>query len=151
MTDHLQEQIRRLILAVNVIDGVYSRQCKEIGIKENTLTLLYALDDGMAYSQKELSEKWLIPKTTLNTIVKECVAQGYARLEPASHNNEKTIRLTQQGHVYGQTVLAPVYQAEHQALAQTLQAYSPDFIDALETFTKELQATATRQEKSKHL
>lgn len=151
MTDHLQEQIRRLILAVNIIDGVYSRQCKEIGIKENTLTLLYALDDGKAYSQKELSEKWLIPKTTLNTIVKECVVAGYVRLEPASHNNEKTIRLTDQGQAYAQTVLSPVYQAEHQALVKTLTEFSPEFINALETFTQHLQATATRQGKSKHL
>ena len=148
----LQEQIRRLVLAVNVIDGVYSKQCKAIGIKENTLTLLYALDDGAAYSQKELSEKWLIPKTTLNTIVKECVAKGYLRLEPAAHNNEKTLRLTKRGRQYAQEVLAPVYQTEQRALAKTLTEFSPEFITALEAFTDTLQKeNETFKGKSRHL
>ncbi|MCQ4991523.1 MarR family transcriptional regulator, partial [[Clostridium] symbiosum] len=72
-----REEIRRIMVSVNVIDGIYAMGAKKIGIKDNSLSLLYVLDDGKPHSQKEICEYWLIPKTTLNTIVKECVNAGY--------------------------------------------------------------------------
>lgn len=39
------ENIRRLMLAINKIDGSYYFFARKLGVKENTLALLYALDD----------------------------------------------------------------------------------------------------------
>lgn len=139
-----RDLVRRLVLSVNVIDGVYAQQCKQIGVKENTLTLFYALDGGLALSQKELSEQWLIPRTTLNTIVKECIAAGYVTLDDAKNNKERKIRLTKSGQAYGEDILAKVYQIEDEALERTLAKYSPDFIEALTDFTQELQAETAK-------
>ena len=80
---------------------------RKIGVKENTMILLYALDDGRPHTQKEICEEWLIPKTTLNTIVRECVKSGYLVLQPGSR--EKEIRLTEQGKAYAASVLNRVY------------------------------------------
>lgn len=73
-----------------------------MGLKENTLSLLYALDDGAPHTQKQICEEWLIPKTTINTVVKECVANGYVTLAPGEHSHEKLICLTERGKGYAQ-------------------------------------------------
>lgn len=38
-------EIRRLMLATNRIDGAYYLLSRKLGVKENILALLYALDD----------------------------------------------------------------------------------------------------------
>lgn len=38
--------LRRMMLAINRIDGAYYLFARRRGIHENTLALLYALDDG---------------------------------------------------------------------------------------------------------
>ncbi|MCQ4988399.1 MarR family transcriptional regulator [[Clostridium] symbiosum] len=137
-----REEIRRIMVSVNVIDGIYAMGAKKIGIKDNSLSLLYALDDGKPHSQKEICEYWLIPKTTLNTIVKECVNAGYIVLDGIKHTKEKEIRLTDKGQEYAKTILNQVYELERRAMEKTLSSYSPEFVQALEQFTAYLKEEA---------
>ena len=137
-----REEIRRIMVSVNVIDGIYAMGAKKIGIKDNSLSLLYALDDGKPHSQKEICEHWLIPKTTLNTIVKECVNAGYIVLDGIKHTKEKEIRLTDKGQEYAKTILNQVYELERRAMEKTLSSYSPDFVQALDEFTAYLKEEA---------
>lgn len=62
-----------------------------MNLNENTLALLYALDDGLPHSQKQVCEDWLIPKTTINTITRELVEQSYVTLVSTGHRREKHI------------------------------------------------------------
>ena len=39
--------------------------------------------------KKEISEEWLVPRTTLNTVVKEEIEKGYIRLETPGSTREK--------------------------------------------------------------
>ena len=71
---------RRLILAATRMDGAYYYFARHSGVPENQLALFYALSDGKPHSQKEICEDWLIPKTTINTVVKEQVAAGHLTL-----------------------------------------------------------------------
>lgn len=134
-----RNKIRELMISVNVIDGIYEMIAKKIGIKENTLALLYALDDGKSHSQKEICEEWLIPRTTLNTIVKECVESGYVFLDTDHRKKEKEVCLTEKGQKYASDVLHQVYALEETAMKQTLEKVSAEFIDELELFTSNLK------------
>lgn len=140
MPDEDEEMIRRLVEATNRIDGSYYFFARSLGVKENALALLYALDDGRAHLQARISEEWLIPKTTVNTIVKEMARAGYVRLEAGEDAREKALRLTEQGQAYARDVLRTVYEAERQALRETLQAYPPEFVQALDYFSQRLHA-----------
>lgn len=133
MTDD-RADIRRLLIALNQIDGIYYYIAKKAGTKGNMIFLLYALSDGQPHSQKQISEEWLIPKTTINTVVKECIQKGYVKVS-ALEKKEKKLELTETGKQYTQTILAPLFETEHQALDQTIKNYSPDFIEALEYFS----------------
>lgn len=137
-----RDEIRRVMIAVNVIDGICDVIAKKIGIKENALTLLYALDDGKSHSQKEICEEWFIPKTTLNTIVKECTKEGYIFLNTNSGKKEKEICLTEKGREFAGMVLRQVYELEQQAMDDALERFSPEFIHGLEQFTANLKEKA---------
>lgn len=139
MTDENRSYIDRLNLCMNQIDGLYYMAARRLKIKDNTLALFYALNDGKSHSQKEICEEWLIPRTTINTIVKECTASGFMVLENHPHTKEKRIVLTEKGRRYADQILKSVYQAEENAMEQTLEEFSPKLIDGLEAFTRHLK------------
>lgn len=152
MDEHYQ-LVRRMNRAENKIDGVYYYLARYLGVNENTLALLYALDDGVPHSQKEVSEEWMIPRTTINSIVKKMAAEGYITLHTQPHNKEKTLLLTEKGSTRAGELLGDIYAAEERAIEATLQKYPPEFVEALEYFADRLQesfhaATAGKDQKA---
>lgn len=142
-----REHIRRLNIVINALDRLYETGAKWQGIKTNTLHLLYALDNGQEHTQKTICEEWGIPRTTLNTIIKECQRQGYLTLQPIPGcKRDLRISLTPQGAAFAQQLLAPVYQAEQTALRQTLREYGPDFIAALDQYRQHLARAFEKME-----
>ena len=135
----MRSDILRLIIAMNRLDGLYSMAAKTSGIKGNMLDLLYALDDGRPHTQKQICDEWLIPRTTLNTIVKECVRLGYVSLSGVEHSREKAIVVTPAGKDYTHAMMNDVYRAERSALHQAQQEYPVPFISAMEKFVDCLQ------------
>ena len=132
------EAIQRLVNAINKIDGAYYFCAKSMGIKENTLALLSALDDGRVHTQKQICEDWLMPKTTINTVVKELLSENYITLSQAGPTREKTILLTQKGRNYSDSIMGEMKLAEKQALEKTLRTFSPEFVDAFDCFAENL-------------
>jgi len=144
-----RESIRRIIHSVCEIDDVYGEIAKGAGVKENLLWTLYALDDGVYRTQKEISENWKLPKTTVNTIVKECVQYGIVELKTSSADKrECDIIMTERGKAYTDDVLRFVYAVENRALEKALETCSPSFIDDFEKFSKAFRE-ALNEEKSK--
>lgn len=134
-----REAIDRINRCMNRIDGLYYMASRKLGVKDNTLLLFYVLNDGKVHSQKEICEEWLIPRTTINTVVKEAVNKGYVQLEHSGHTREKTIMLTETGKTYADRLLQKVFAAEEQALERTLQEFSPELLKGLEAFTNCMQ------------
>ena len=133
--DQKYEIVRRIMLATNKIDGVYYLFGKKCGINENTLAFLYALADGKPHSQKEISDEWIIPRTTINSIVKTMLARGYIQFCSEHHTKEKAIVLTETGKEYADKYLTDIYLAEEKAISRTLQKFKPEFVSALEAFS----------------
>jgi len=137
MDAHRQE-IRELMIASNMLDGIYARMARKLGIKDNTLALLYALDDGAPHSQIEICRQWMIPKTTLNTIVQECIRKGYAELVSAAHTKEKHILLTPAGRQAAEEALRPLYAMEERAYGRAA-AETAAFSKAMYAFARALK------------
>lgn len=129
------ELVRRLGLATVKADGAYYLLARKLGIKENELNVLYALDDGEPHTQKQICGDWLLPKTTVNMIVRELVKEGYAELLPSAAH-EKAIRLTEAGLRYAGSAMERVHAAERAALERTAAKFSTEFINAMEYFTE---------------
>ncbi|HIR12715.1 MAG TPA: MarR family transcriptional regulator [Candidatus Choladousia intestinavium] len=132
---HYLKEIRRIMLASVRMDGAYYFFSKRMGIKENILNLLYALDDGKPHSQQQICQDWLIPKTTVNTNVKELAAAGYLSLVPGRDRRRKDLILTEKGMAYTAEILKDIYAAEQTAIEKTIEKYSPEFVEALDYFS----------------
>ena len=128
------KMLRRLYLAANRIDGGCYFFARRMEMKENVLALLYALNDGQPHTQAEISRDWLIPRTTVNTNIKELKAAGYVAFLPRRAGREKALMLTEAGRAYALRVQRGMYQAERTALERTLKRFSPEFVDAVDYF-----------------
>lgn len=138
-----REAIRRIMISINKIDELYERVQRKAGAKGNTVWVLYALDDGKPHSQKQIYEEWLIPKTTLSTIVKGLESDGYVRLEIIpGQRREMNIYLTEAGKKYARQVLDSFYQAEEEAFGQIENARMLSY--ELENFCKKLEEAFDR-------
>ena len=132
---------RRLIAANSAADGAYYRWAKRSNVTLNTLDLLYALDDGLPHSQKQICEEWLIPKTTVSTVVKTCQAAGYLTLEAMpGQPRQRRLCLTPAGRTYAGKTLERLYAIEDQAMAETVEQFGPDFVRAVEFFADRMEA-----------
>ena len=135
-----RELIRRMMIVVNRIDGIYERMAVKLGVKLNMICLLYALDDGSPHSQKQISEDWMLPRTTFNTITKECMKKGYVTLEPIpGKRREMNIVLTDSGRAYARKYLDEIYRAEEEAFLAS--SVGEDSIGKFEDFCERLKGS----------
>ena len=140
-----ENQIRKIMLSINRVDGIYYQWARKMGINENMLALLYALSDGKTYTQKQISEEWLIPKTTINTVIKECINNGYIVLQHEPHTKQKVICLTDAGKKYTNDVLKAVKFAEIQAFSETQKKYVFEIAQVFEEFSNHLKDAYEKQ------
>lgn len=131
-----KEDLHRLALAENRVDEAYYQCARRMGAGDNELALLYALDDGGAHTQKQLADEWLIPKTTINTIVRALEREGCLVLSHEEGAREKAIVLTEKGRARAAELLEGVYAAERAALLRACGENAQDFIDTFERFAR---------------
>ena len=105
----MRSDIRKLVAATNLIDRSYLVKGRSMAVKPNIVVLLYALVDDEHLSQRKLHEEWLLPLSTINTIVSECREAGYLTLEPIpGQRRECFLRLTPKGRAFAELILETI-------------------------------------------
>ena len=118
------------------IDGFYSEYAKKFDVKENLMWILYALNDGNEHSQKEICDSWDLPRSTVNTIMKELESNGYVELSQIKgEKRELRANLTKSGKDYADKSLAELYKIEKQVF-ETISDHK--IIDKLNEITENL-------------
>lgn len=133
MREH-RSRLIRLMRALNRIDGQYNRVERALGMKESLFVLFYACAEGEPRSQRDICDEWYIPRTTLNTTVKEQEAAGHVELVPCG-NKQKLVRLTESGRAYAEKLLGPLLDAEEQAGA----CIDDGLVEGIERFGEQLE------------
>ena len=124
------EKVRRFMIAFNRIDALYVDSMRTFGVKGNLFFLFYAIADGKVFSQKQICDDWNIPRTTLNTIVRECVKDGLVQLVPRG-NKEKDIHLTPKGRKIADEVFGPIFAAESRVMEPYLAAGALEMMEKM--------------------
>ena len=124
------EKVRRFMIAFNRIDALYVDSVQTFGVKGNLFVLFYAIADGKAYSQRQICDDWKLPRTTLNTIVRECVKDGLVELLPRG-NKEKDIHLTPKGRKIADEVFGPIFSAESRVMKPFLKAGALEMMEKM--------------------
>lgn len=118
------------------VDGFYAQYAKKREVKENLLWILYALNDGKEHSQKEICDSWDLPRSTVNTIMKELETDGYVILSQIKgEKRELNVSLTKKGQLYADTLLKDLYEIENKVF-EKLKSYK--VIDELNHIIDEL-------------
>lgn len=121
------------------VDSCYDEFAKQSNVSSALLWVLYALNDGNSHTQIEISNDWELPKTTVNTVIKEIQKNGYVNLIPIKgKRREMSIVLTENGKKYADMVLADLYKKE----AEVYKALSSEeyaIVAVLEKIAKKLK------------
>ena len=121
------------------VDSFYDEFAKQSNVSSALLWVLYALNDGNSHTQIEISNDWELPKTTVNTVIKEIQKNGYVDLIPIKgKRREMSIVLTESGKKYADRVLADLYKKEAEVY-KTLRSEEYEVVDLLERIAKKLK------------
>ena len=135
-----REAILALMRSLNRINDVYWELVKNFKIGETELWIMYALSEGIPLSQKQISDEWKIPTTTINAVIKKWEEEGFVTLNPIpGKRREMLISLTKSGKRRSDAFLRKLFQVEENAMATALDRYSDKLIEGIQFFERRLK------------
>lgn len=93
---------------------MYEEWAKEQGLSMNGYLVLYSFyDDASAPSQKSISQRWMIPKQTVNSILKDYMQKGFIEaVSMPEDKRNKILKLTQSGKEYADNIIGKLQEKE---------------------------------------
>lgn len=130
-----RQQMEQLCLCFCRQEELYSEWARAHGMSINEIMTLYALDLGRSWTQKQITREWLIPKQTLNTIIKNLESRGYVCFGPQPGKREKLVRFTEAGRAYAQEHLRELYRMEERAVESLSSELRQAVVEGTQAFT----------------
>ena len=132
----IRDQMKLFCTCLCRQDELYAAAARRRGLSFHTLITLYALDQDEGSTQSQLARAWLIPKQTLNTVVKELERQGYVSLCAGKDQKEKRVFLTPEGRDFAADSLRELYAMEDRAVAAVGPERFREMVEANRAFTE---------------
>lgn len=132
----LREQMKLFCTCLCRQDELYAAAAKRRGLSFHTLITLYALDQDEGSTQSQLAKAWMIPKQTLNTVIKELERQGYVYLRTGRDQKEKLVFFTPEGRAFATDSLRELYALEDRAVAAVGEDRFREMVEANRAFTE---------------
>lgn len=108
----IEAKTRAFCSAWQSISTVYEDYARKAGISYNSLYILNAILYTESCTQKQICEKTLLPKQTVNNVVTGFFKNGYIELRELPENRRiKTIYLTEKGIEYAETLIPHIHKA----------------------------------------
>lgn len=108
----IEAKTRAFCSAWQSISTVYEDYARKAGISYNSLYILNAILYTKNCTQKQICEKTLLPKQTVNNVVTDFFKNGYIELRELPENRRiKTIYLTKKGIEYAETLIPHIHKA----------------------------------------
>lgn len=134
----LRAKMEQLNTGICKMTELYRTWAKRHGMSYNTMMTLYALGQSRKCTQKQIADEWLIPKQTVNTVIKELERLGYISFEPLPGSKQKVVCLTESGRAYADSCLHELYEIESSALRSLGQPLTDIFIECNLAFVERL-------------
>lgn len=120
MQEELHAQLQAYYAYYHKSNYLYEQWAKKHQLSFHALFVLSALwENRENCNQKYISEKWMIPKQTINTILKNFQKQNWIALEsmPSDKRNKK-ITLTPSGQAHAEKIIGALTCLEESVLKQ---------------------------------
>lgn len=113
----LEAKVRAFCSAWQSLHVIYEDYARKSGISYNSLYILNAIHQTENCTQKQICEKTLLPKQTVNNVITSFYKSGYIELTELPENRRiKTIHLTEKGAQYADTLIPHIHQADQRAM-----------------------------------
>ncbi len=123
-------------------DSFYDEFAKQCNVSSALLWVMYALNDGKPHTQIKISNDWELPKTTVNTVIKDIQKSGYIELIPIKgKRREMSIILTESGKDFADHMLSDLYKKEADVY-KTLSMEEKEIVAVLEKLAIKLKGDA---------
>lgn len=132
----VRQQMKELCSCLWRQDELYATLARRHGMSFHTALTLYALDQDGGCTQKQIAENWLIPKQTVNTVVKDLERRGYVSLRAGRDQKEKLVDLTPAGRAFAAPCLQEIYELEDRAVDAMGQERFREMVEANTAFTR---------------
>lgn len=108
------EELNKYYAVWQEYNYVYEEWAKAHGLSVNSLLVLCAIHDGGDdCTQKKISQRWLIPKQTINMVFKDFERRGFVKLFPMPEDKRnKVIRFTKAGKEYADIIVSELRKVE---------------------------------------
>lgn len=117
MNDERENQIKEITSAIDRTQFLYVKWSKLRRENYYISTVVYMLYSEGVAKQKELVEKYGMPKQTVGTVISELESKGYVTLEVDENDKRsKNVTLTKAGLDYAKTIVMPLMNCEKKAL-----------------------------------
>ncbi len=124
---------------LNSLNNSYDKYAKRNGIVSNNLLwLVYALSDGKEHTQLEMCNHTSLPKTTVNTLIKDLENNQYVTLKKGIDKRERLVSLTEKGKIYANNLLKDLFDKEDEIFLKN-KKLALQFIDNFQKFDELLK------------
>lgn len=132
----IRQQMKLFCTCLCRQDELYAAAAKRRGLSFHTLITLYALDQDEGSTQSQLARTWMIPKQTLNTVIKELERQGRVCFRTGRDQKEKRVFFTPEGRSFAADHLRELYAMEDRAVAAVGENRFREMVEANSAFTE---------------
>ena len=112
-----REEIKLINIAISGTLDLYRIWAKKHQLNYNALVILYTLDDYKTCTQKQICDRWALPKQTVHGILLDFEKKGYITITSNDKNKrERLIAFTEKGKLFAASVLEKLYEMEENAM-----------------------------------
>lgn len=131
----IEEKTRAFCNAWQSISIIYEDYARKSGISYNSLYILNAIQQIKDCTQKQICEKTLLPKQTVNNVVTAFYKSGYIELREFPENRRiKTIHLTEKGDEYADELIPHIHQADKVAMESLTEEQQDTLLSLMNTY-----------------
>ncbi|MEG0416028.1 MAG: MarR family winged helix-turn-helix transcriptional regulator [Erysipelothrix sp.] len=131
MAKTIKKNIHALATNLEKIDQAYSDYARNVNFTYTELQIINLINDIPGCTQKMICDASLLPKQTVNNILKKLIENKIVNLDNSTHKN-KTISFTEIGQAYANKLLTPIREAEVKAMS-SLSSEERDTLEKLLT------------------
>lgn len=144
----LRQQMEVITACICRVTELYGDWARQHGMSYNLLMTLYAIKQNQPCTQKQIAREWMIPKQTVNTIVKDLERQGFVCFSSGRDQKEKLVSFTQAGNAYAAKTLEELYQMEDRVMERMGPQICQALVDSNVAFAQALADEVRREGQS---
>lgn len=131
----MNENAKRFCNMRQGLEMIYDYYARSAGISYTTLFVLNLISQYEVCTQKIICERTMLPKQTVNNVIKKLTEQGYLQLEEIPDNSKsKRILFTKKGKEFAEPMIKHIQDAENTAMEQLSESHQEELLCIMELY-----------------